>query len=104
MSLGLITSGAIINQEMAAEFGRLPPSFLPLGNARLFRLQAEALRPMVDRIILSLPQSFHPPACDMRLLAELGVIIVRVPEGLSLAESVMLALAQSLTGDEQVMI
>ena len=104
MSLGLITSAAIINQEMAAEFGRLPPSFLPLGNARLFRLQAELLRPMVDRVILSLPQSFHPPLHDIRLLAELGVTIVRIPEGVSLAESVMLALAQSLIGDEQVMI
>ena len=104
MSVGLIASAAYINQEMAAEFGPLPPAFLPLGNARLFRLQAALLRPMADRIVLSLPQSFNLPAHDARLLAELGVTAVRVPDDLSLAESLMVALAQSLGSDEQLYI
>jgi hypothetical protein len=104
MSVGLIASAAYINQEMAAEFGPLPPSFLPLGNARLFRLQTALLRPMVDRVVLSLPQSFSLPSRDARLLAELGVTAVRVPDGLSLAESLMVALAQSLGRDEQLYI
>jgi hypothetical protein len=104
MSVGLIAAAAYINQEMAAEFGPLPPAFLPLGNARLFRLQAALLRPMADRIVLSLPQSFSLPAHDTRLLAELGIATVRVPDGLSLAQSLMVALAQSLGRDEQLYI
>lgn len=104
MSVGLIASAAYINQEMAAEFGPLPPAFLPLGNARLFRLQAALLRPLADRIVLSLPQSFDLPSHDAHLLAELGVTAVRVPDGLSLADSLMVALAQSLGRDEQLYI
>jgi hypothetical protein len=104
MSLGLITSAAYINQEMAAEFGALPPAFLPLGNARLFTLQAALLRNVSDRVVLSLPQSFHIPPHDVQLLEELGITTVRVPDGLSLAQSVMLALAQCLGSDEQLYI
>jgi hypothetical protein len=104
MSVGLIASAAYINQEMAAEFGPLPPAFLPLGNARLFRLQAALLRPMADRIVLSLPQSFNLPPHDTRLLAELGISTVRVPDGLALSESLMVALAQCLGHDEQLYI
>jgi len=104
MSVGLIASAAYINQEMAAEFGPLPPAFLPLGNARLFRLQAALLRPMADRIVLSLPQSFRLASHDDDLLRELGIIVVRVPDGLPLAESLMVALAQCLGSDRQLYI
>src|SRR5215472_16541091 len=98
MSVGLIASAAYINQEMAAEFGPLPPAFLPLGNARLFCLQAALLRRIADHIVLSLPQSFRLPSHDTRLLAELGVTVVRIPDGLTLADSLMVALAQCLGG------
>lgn len=104
MSVGLIASAAYINQEMAAEFGPLPPAFLPLGNARLFRLQAALLRPMVDRIVLSLPRSFDLPPHDDRLMADLGIATVRVPDGLTLAESLMIALSQALGRDEQLYV
>ncbi|HEX4269793.1 MAG TPA: phosphotransferase [Rhizomicrobium sp.] len=102
MSVALIASAAYINQEMAAEFGPLPPAFLPLGNGRLFCLQATLLRRLADRIVLSLPQSFRLPAHDARLLDELEIAVVRVPDGLKLADSLMLALAQSLGDDEQL--
>ena len=104
MSVGLIASAATINQEMAAEFGPLPPAFLPLGNARLFCLQAALLRQMADRVFLSLPQSYCLPGHDRRLLAELGVTVVRVPDGLKLADSLMVALAQCPGSDEQLHI
>lgn len=43
-SIGLITSGAFVNQELVAEFGLLPPSFLPLGVGRLYDMQIDSLR------------------------------------------------------------
>lgn len=104
MSVGIITSAATINPEMSAEFGPLPPAFLPVGGTRLFKYQAELLRKLVDRIVLTLPESFIPSAYDARLLATLGVDIVRIPDGLQLAESVMLAVIQSIQGDEPVVI
>ena len=104
MSLAIIASAAIVNAEMAAEFGPLPPAFLPVGNTRLFRLQAELLRALADRVVLTLPQSFTPSAHDRKLLAELGVATLAIPDGLSLADSLMLAVIQSLSADEPLTI
>lgn len=104
MSVAIIASAAYVNAEMAAEFGPLPPAFLPVGNSRLFKLQAELLRPLADRVVLTLPESFEPSAHDRRLLASLGVETVSIPDGLPLAESLMLAVIHSLEGHEALTI
>ena len=104
MSVGIITSAAFINPEMSAEFGLLPPAFLPVGNARLFRHQAGLLKKLTDRQVLTLPESFVIPAHDARLLKQLDLKVVRLPDGLSLAQSVMMAIIQSIDGDEPVTI
>src|SRR5581483_6881465 len=102
--VGIITSAAYINAEMSAELGQLPPAFLPLGNSRLFKYQAELLLPLVDRLFLSLPESFAVPDYDRRLLERLGITTIRVPDGLSLAESLMLTVIQSIDSDEPVFV
>lgn len=84
----LITSGAYIAPELIAEFGKLPPSFLPVGNRRLFALQHVQLRDCADRIFISLPEGFDIPVMDRALLDSLGIQIIFVPEGMSLAKSV----------------
>jgi hypothetical protein len=104
MSVGIITSAAFINPEMSAEFGLLPPAFLPAGNARLFQHQAALLGQLADRVVLTLPESFSIPAQDSKLLDRLKVGVIRLPDGLGLAQSVMLAIIQSIEGDEPVVI
>jgi hypothetical protein len=104
MSVGIITSAAYINPEMSAEFGPLPPAFLPVGNTRLFKYQTELLRKLADRVVLTLPESFVLSSYDEHLLEALGVDTIRIPDGLSLAESVMLAIIQSVDGDEPIVI
>jgi hypothetical protein len=104
MSAGIITSAAYINPEMSAELGPLPPAFLPAGNTRLFRYQAELLQRFARKIFLSLPESFCVPDHDAHLLVRLGIQVIRIPDGLSLAESVMLAVIQSIECDEPVFI
>ncbi len=104
MSVGIITSAAFINPEMSAEFGLLPPAFLPVGNTRLFKYQAELLRKLADRVVLTLPESFVLSSYDEHLLKALDVDTIRIPDGLSLAESVMLAIIQSINGDEPIVI
>src|ERR1700733_7577601 len=104
MSVGIITSAAFINPEMSAEFGQLPPAFLPVGNARLFRHQAALLSQLADRVVLTLPDSFLIPSQDKKLLKRLKVDVIPLPDGLSLAQSVMLAIIQSIEGDEPVVI
>ncbi len=88
----LITSGAYVEPELEAEFGRLPPAFLPIGNRRLFVHQHRLVRDAADRILLSLPEDFTPDPIDAQLLAELGIEIVPVPAGLSLGQSVVYAM------------
>jgi hypothetical protein len=104
MSVGIITAAAYINPEMSAEFGLLPPAFLPVGNTRLFKHQAALLEKLTDRIVLTVPNTFVVPPYDVRLLASLGITVIHIPDGLSLAQSVMLAIIQSIEGDEPVVI
>ena len=95
----LITSGAFVGQELAAEFGQMPPSFLPVGTRRLFEYQLEQIgreRP----VFLTLPEGYDIPIDDLRRLEICGATVLLVPEGLSLGESVLFALNLIGGGDQ----
>lgn len=100
MTVRLIMSGAVVGQELAAEFGPLPPAFLPVGVQRLYELQIESLQGRAAHLVL--PESFGVPAHDAARLAELGVEIVPIPEGLRLGEAVVYALNAIGAGDVPV--
>lgn len=87
----LIMSGEYISPELRSEFGGLPPSFLPLGNRRLFQHQIRSA-PSGVPIFLSLPESFAVGERDARLLAQQDVNVLRIPDGLSLGASLVAAL------------
>lgn len=89
MTITLITSASYVADELAAEFGALPPAFLPVGHNRLYDLQAAILG---EGVHLTLPASFDLPAADAERLAALGVAVLRVPDGLRLGQSVLYAL------------
>jgi len=100
MSTVLITSGAYVGVECVAEFGRLPPAFLPVGNRRLYERQIELLQTAgPTRILLSIPEDFEPDGFDLGRFDELGVELVRVPENLGLGESVVFVLNVTAPGD-----
>lgn len=86
----LIMSGAYVGQELESEFGRIPPSFLPLGNRRLFQHQV-SLAPKGLQIYLSLPESFDISPIDQSWLDENKIEIVPIPDGLSLGASLVAA-------------
>lgn len=93
--IALITSAAYVNDELAAEFGRLPASFLPFGHNRLFQEQVARLAelgPASQRIILTLPESFVVPEWEANWLDKMGVEVIPLPDGLSLCQSVLQAL------------
>ncbi|TNE67292.1 MAG: hypothetical protein EP335_01570 [Alphaproteobacteria bacterium] len=98
----LITSAAYADDTICVELGRLPPSFLPLGNKRLYVHQVEAVRHLFDRIVISLPESFRVPEKDSKILAELDVDVEYVPDGLSLGNSIAFCL--KMIGDHTVAI
>jgi len=85
----LIASGAYVEPELQAEFGRLPPAFLPLGNRRLFVHQHAALGGLARNVLLSVPEDFTPDPTDAALLDSLGIRLVPVPNDLSLGHSLV---------------
>lgn len=91
--LVLINSGAYAHQELAAQFGTLPPAFLPVGMGRLYELQVRSLEAVGGDICLSLPRSFEIPKPDAERLTELGVTVIRTSDDLPLGAGVLAALA-----------
>ena len=98
----LIMSGAVVGQELAAEFGPLPPSLLPVGVQRLYELQLAALGGTRQHLVL--PEAFELSDFDRERLAALNVEIVPIPEGLRLGEAVVYALNSIGAGERPVHI
>ncbi len=90
MDVTLITSASYVSDELSAEFGRLPSAFLPVGHNRLYDLQLPMLEGPVH---LTIPQSYAIPDADQDRLERSGASVLRVPDGLSLGNSVLYALA-----------
>ncbi|WP_028694876.1 hypothetical protein [Pseudomonas cremoricolorata] len=90
----IINSGAYVIPELQAEYGKIPPCMLPLGNKRLLEHQIVAIRETLDdiNIVVSLPESYELSLGDNLLIETAGVKVVRVPDGFTLAESVLYVL------------
>lgn len=91
----LIISGKYIESELAAEFGRIPPAFLPLGNQRLYVHQATQLARHYPLTALTLPSDFHIDTPDAEALATLEVAVYRTTAGCSLGTAVYEALGHA---------
>lgn len=88
----LIMSAAYVGQDLKAEFGQLPPAFLPLGNRRLFQHQIAKV-PAGKQVYLSVPKSYSISTFDLNWLEKHNVQLLALPDDLSLGESLMAALA-----------
>lgn len=104
MNVGLITSGAYVGQDLAAEFGSLPPSFLPAGNTRLYELQSRLLSSYCDEVVISLPDSYDVPEYDHARLENLNVQLIYVEDGLTLCESILAVLANHPTHKDRLIL
>lgn len=96
----LIASAAYVSAEIAAEFGLIPPAFLPLRNRRLYTWQVEEVRKAIPtaEIWLSLPAGFEVCNEDRIALEALGVTCVFAPVELTLGESLSyVALSAGIT-------
>lgn len=87
----LILSGAYVGTELESEFGHIPPSFLPLGNRRLFQYQV-ALAPKGAEVFISVPESFSLSEHDRNWLSQRQVTILPIPDELNLGASLVAAL------------
>jgi len=85
----IIASAAYLDPQLEAEFGHIPPAFLPLGSRRLYEHQIERVQSNDASVLLSLPEDFVLPEPDVDALAMLGVTVVPVPLGLTLGQSLV---------------
>ena len=87
----LIMSGSYVDQELNAEFGRIPPSFLPLGNRRLFQHQFEHV-PQGCQAYLSIPENYNILDTDLDWLQKSNVILLKTTCDLTLGEALVTCL------------
>ena len=88
----VVLSGSYCSPEIAAEFGNLPPSFLPVDGGRLFRKQLAVAQSCHAQPVLSLPADYVLPRWDAEMLATQDVRIVRSPVSFTLNEAVQFVL------------
>ncbi|WP_251821349.1 hypothetical protein [Campylobacter jejuni] len=51
----LITSAKYSSSDFTLEFGKIPPSFLPLGNKRLYEYQMELFKILIKKFFYLYP-------------------------------------------------
>lgn len=88
----LILSARIVNEDIALQFGRLPPSFLPAGGRRLFVWQTELAAG--QRCVMTVPDDYDIAPVDLRALAQAGIEVLEQPQSFSLQQAIADALAR----------
>jgi hypothetical protein len=89
----LITSGAYIGEEMQAEFGRIPPAFLPIGAAFLIQHQLREANGRKN-VWVSLPNDYAMTPSQDQLLGDKGVHVFWAAPHKSLGLSVFQAILE----------
>ncbi|AMG53706.1 TPA: hypothetical protein MYV51_000889 [Citrobacter amalonaticus] len=87
----LILSAAYIDLELQSEFGKLPPSMLPLGNKRLFQHQIRLFSDSEEKYI-TFPKSYGISELDKKWLENHDVDIIAVDDDFSLGKSLSFAI------------
>jgi len=80
----LITSGEYLDSELFAEFGKIPPAFLPVGNRRLYAYQIEQHARHHEQVHMTVPDGFELDEADQVWLARHGVQLYPTTPGLPL--------------------
>ena len=87
----LINSAAYVSLEFQAEIGIIPPCMLPIGNKKLIEFQVEYFTSLFpnEEITVSIPESYHLSINETRLIDDLHVFVIKVPDEFCLAESIL---------------
>lgn len=102
----IIASAEFVPGDLRSEFGRIPPSFLPIGNKPLLFWQANLLAKTFpdERIVVSVPEGFELTGAHNSIVEKFGLEVVRVPQGLTLSASILFVLNVALLREPQVRI
>ena len=83
----LITSAAYINSDLESEFGKIPSSFLPIQNKRLFEHQIKLIGK--NEIYISIPDCYTVSEGDKYFFNKNNVKLVYIKKDITLGESVV---------------
>ncbi len=89
----LILSARTVGEDIALQFGKLLPSFLPIGDQRLFTLQGKIA--FGESRAITVPEDFEISPFDRQVLSDAGFSIIPQPPGLSLNQAIDHALGQT---------
>ncbi|MFT7136695.1 MAG: hypothetical protein ACI80I_002702 [Akkermansiaceae bacterium] len=87
----LILSARIVNEDISLHYGRLPPSFLPLGNRRLFSWQADLANG--GAVAMTVPENYEISDIDMAEIKAAGIRLLPQPSSYSLTDAIRAAVA-----------
>lgn len=87
--VGVILSGQYVEPELARDFGSIPPSFLPIGEKRLYESQVEELAKSATTLLMTVPSSYEVPEFDRKKLESLNVEIIKTPTSMKIRESLI---------------
>lgn len=99
----IITSAQFIGAELAAEFGEIPPAFLPVGNKRLYQHQFQQ-GPKIGRKVLTLPDNYNLPLNDRQWLKNHDIEVILLPKEISLRESLIQCIKKLGIGDIEISV
>lgn len=89
----IINSAAYVIPEFRAEFGKIPPCLLPIGNRKLIEYQVPMLRKTCsERIYVSLPEGYELTIDEAQIFSTLDIVPTYVPAQLTLAEALLYVL------------
>lgn len=86
----LILSARIVNDDIAMNFGPLPPSFLPLGPQRLIHFQNDLT--LGEPCFLTVPEDYPISEFDLQQLSAVGITLLPQPQTYRLTEAINNAL------------
>lgn len=99
----ILLSAKYVEQDLRVEFGEIPPTFLPVGNQRLYKHQIRTIREIdtTSDIYLTLPKSFDLSEWDKGELSALDINIIWIDPQYSLGQSIAFCLSSVEFGSEE---
>ena len=104
MVKALLLSGQYVPNSLAAELGKIPPVFLPVGGKRLFEYQVHFLKQYADEIFVSLPDDYEIPYIDSVKLQTAQVNILKTNPNLRLIEALNTCLHDVINNTDGLII
>lgn len=102
----IILSAQYVEQDLRAEFGEIPPTFLPVGNKRLYTYQINNIRSEnpEEKICMTLPKNYEISSWDKQVLEKENISIIPIDETFSLGQSIAFCLASNCASEDDSVI